>query len=108
MAGTFCLAVECSPDSIDFRLRTNDLDEKAETLDETWELIERWARADVANLVGLLGNAADRFPELVKREVRPDIVTDQTLVHDPINGYLPQGWTMGEWKSQHESDPKAV
>jgi urocanate hydratase len=108
MAGACCLAVECNPESIDFRLRTKYVDEKAETLDEALELIERWTAAGEAKSVGLLGNAADIFPELVKRGVHPDIVTDQTSAHDPINGYLPQGWTMAQWKDKRESDPKAV
>ena len=108
MAGACCLAVECNEDSIDFRLRTKYVDEKAETLDQALEMIERWTAAGEAKSVGLLGNAADIFPELVKREVRPDIVTDQTSAHDPINGYLPQNWTMAEWKEKRESDPKAV
>ena len=108
MAGACCLAVECNPDSIDFRLRTRYVDEKAETLDEALEMIERWTAAGEAKSVALLGNAADIFPELVKRGVRPDIVTDQTSAHDPVNGYLPQGWSMGEWREKRESDPKAV
>ncbi len=108
MAGACCLAVECNPESIDFRLRTKYVDEKAETLDEALEMIERWTAAGEAKSVGLLGNAADVFPELVKRGVRPDIVTDQTSAHDPINGYLPQGWTMAQWRDKRESDPKAV
>ncbi|TNF19072.1 MAG: urocanate hydratase [Rhodobacteraceae bacterium] len=108
MAGACCLAVECNPDSIDFRLRTKYVDERAETLDEALEMIARWTAAGEAKSVGLLGNAADIFPELVKRGVRPDIVTDQTSAHDPVNGYLPQGWTMGEWKEKRDSDPKAV
>jgi urocanate hydratase len=112
MAGACCLAVECNPDSIDFRLRTKYLDEKAETLDEALAMIERWTKAGEAKSVGLLGNAADVFPELVKRMkaggIRPDIVTDQTSAHDPLNGYLPQGWSMGEWRAKRESDPKAV
>ncbi|MFK8033819.1 MAG: urocanate hydratase [Hyphomicrobiales bacterium] len=108
MAGACCLAVECNPDSIDFRLRTKYVDEKAETLDEALEMIERWTKAGEAKSVGLLGNAADVFPELVKRGIRPDIVTDQTSAHDPINGYLPQGWSMAEWRDKRESDPKAV
>ncbi|MFY0616098.1 urocanate hydratase [Shimia sp.] len=108
MAGACCLAVECNPDSIDFRLRTRYLDEKAETLSEALEMIERWTAAGEAKSVGLLGNAADIFPELVARGVRPDIVTDQTSAHDPVNGYLPQGWTMAEWREKRESDPKAV
>jgi len=108
MAGACCLAVECNRDSIDFRLRTNYVDERAETLDEALAMIERWTAAGEAKSVGLLGNAADIFPELVKRGIRPDLVTDQTSAHDPINGYLPQGWTMAEWKDKRESDPKAV
>ncbi|WP_029041169.1 urocanate hydratase [Cucumibacter marinus] len=108
MAGASCLAVECNPESIDFRLRTRYLDEKAETLDEALELIERWTKAGEAKSVGLLGNAADIYPELVKRGVRPDIVTDQTSAHDPVNGYLPQGWSMAEWRQKRESDPDAV
>lgn len=107
-AGASCLAVECNPDSIDFRLRTKYLDEKAETLDEALEMIDRWTKAGEAKSVGLLGNAADIFPELVKRGVRPDMVTDQTSAHDPLNGYLPQGWSLGEARSKRETDPKAV
>ena len=108
MAGASCLAVECDSTRIDFRLRTRYLDERAETLDEALEKIERWARAGEARSVGLLGNAADIFPELVRRGIRPDIVTDQTSAHDPINGYLPSGWTVDEWRTKRESDPKAV
>ncbi|MGJ8616146.1 MAG: urocanate hydratase [Sulfitobacter sp.] len=112
MAGACCLAVECNPDSIDFRLRTKYLDEKAETLDEALAMIEKWTAAGEAKSVGLLGNAADVFPELAKRManggIRPDMVTDQTSAHDPLNGYLPQGWTMGQWRAKRESDPKAV
>ena len=108
MAGACCLAVECNPDSIDFRLRTRYVDEKAETLDEALEMIDRWTKAGEAKSVALLGNAADVFPELVKRGVHPDIVTDQTSAHDPVNGYLPQGWTMAQWRDKRESDPKAV
>ena len=108
MAGACCLAVECNPDSIAFRLRTRYLDEKAETLDEALAMIDRWTKAGEAKSVGLLGNAADIFPELVKRGVRPDIVTDQTSAHDPINGYLPLGWSMAEWRMRRESEPKAV
>jgi len=108
MAGACCLAVECNPDSIDFRLRTRYVDERVDTLDEALALIEKWTAAGEAKSVGLLGNAADIFPELVKRGARPDIVTDQTSAHDPINGYLPQNWTMGQWKEKRESDPKAV
>jgi urocanate hydratase len=108
MAGACCLAVECNPDSIDFRLRTRYVDEKTDSLDEALALIEKWTAAGEAKSVALLGNAADIFPELYRRGVRPDIVTDQTSAHDPVNGYLPQGWTMGQWKDKRESDPKAV
>ncbi|PZO80860.1 MAG: urocanate hydratase [Mesorhizobium amorphae] len=108
MAGACCLAIECNPDSIAFRLRTRYLDESAETIDEALEKIARWTAAGEAKSVGLLGNAAEILPELVRRGVRPDIVTDQTSAHDPINGYLPAGWTMSEWREKRESDPKAV
>ncbi|MCM2505009.1 urocanate hydratase [Aureimonas altamirensis] len=108
MAGASCLAVECNPDSIDFRLRTRYVDEKAETLDEAMEMIQRWTAAGEAKSVGLLGNAAEILPEMVRRSIRPDIVTDQTSAHDPINGYLPVGWSIAEWKAKRESDPKAV
>jgi urocanate hydratase len=108
MAGASCLAVECNPESIDFRLRTKYLDKKAETLDEALALISSWTEKGEAKSVGLLGNAADIFTELVERNVRPDIVTDQTSAHDPINGYLPQNWTMAKWREMKEKDPKAV
>lgn len=107
-AGACCLAVECNAESIDFRIRTKYLDERADTLDEALEMIERWTKAGEAKSVGLLGNAADVFKEIHSRGVRPDIVTDQTSAHDPINGYLPQGWTMAQWREKRESDPKAV
>ncbi len=108
MAGACCLAVECSEASIDFRLRTRYVDEKTDSLDEALAMIAAWTKAGQAKSVGLLGNAADIFPELYRRGVRPDIVTDQTSAHDPLNGYLPQGWSMAEWKARRESDPKAV
>ncbi len=108
MAGACCLAVECNPDSIDFRLRTRYLDARAETLDEALEMIGGWTKAGEARSVGLLGNAAEILPEMVRRGIRPDIVTDQTSAHDPINGYLPKGWTIAQWKAMRESDPKAV
>ncbi len=108
MAGACCLAVECNPESIDFRLRTRYLDEKTDDLDKALKLIENWTEAGEAKSVGLLGNAADVFPQLAERGIRPDIVTDQTSAHDPVNGYLPLGWTLGEWREKRESDPKAV
>ena len=108
MAGACCLAVECNPDSIDFRLRTRYVDEKTDSLDDALAMIARWTKAGEAKSVGLLGNAADIFPEIHRRGVRPDIVTDQTSAHDPLNGYLPQGWTLARWRDLRESDPKAV
>ncbi len=112
MAGACCLAVECNPDSIDVRLRTRYLDEKTESLDEALAMIDRWTKAGAAKSVGLLGNAADVLPGLFQRMqdggLRPDMVTDQTSAHDPRNGYLPQGWSMGQWLSRRETDPKAV
>ncbi|MEE9387025.1 MAG: urocanate hydratase [Paracoccaceae bacterium] len=108
MAGACCLAVECNPASIAFRLRTKYIDEQAETLDEALDMIARWTKAGQAKSVGLLGNAADIFPELIKRGIRPDMVTDQTSAHDPTNGYLPQGWSMAKWQAARESDPKSV
>ncbi len=108
MAGACCLAVECNSDSIDFRLRTRYVDARTDSLDEALEMIARWTAAGEAKSVGLLGNAADVFPELYRRGVRPDMVTDQTSAHDPLNGYLPQGWSMAEWRAKRETDPKAV
>jgi len=108
MAGACCLAVECDPDRIEFRRRTRYVDEKTESLDEALEMIARWTEAGEAKSVGLLGNAADVVPEIARRGVRPDIVTDQTSAHDPVNGYLPQGWSLAEWREKQEKDPKAV
>ncbi len=108
MAGACCLAVECNPDSIEFRLRTRYVDEKTDSVEDALDMIAQWTAAGEAKSVALLGNAADVFPDLFARGVRPDIVTDQTSAHDPINGYLPQGWNLAEWRAKRESDPKAV
>ena len=108
MAGACCLAVECDETRADFRLRTRYVDEKTHSLDEALGMIERWTGAGEAKSVALIGNAADVIPELVSRGVRPDIVTDQTSAHDPIHGYLPQGWNVADWRAKQESDPKAV
>ncbi len=112
MAGACCLAVECDETRADFRLRTRYVDEKTHSLDEALAMIDRWTKAGEAKSVALIGNAADVFPELVRRAqaggLRPDIVTDQTSAHDPVHGYLPQGWTVAEWRARQESDPKAV
>ena len=108
MAGASCLAVECQPSRIEMRLRTRYLDKQANSLDEALAMIEQANKAQKPVSVGLLGNAVDIFPELVRRGVRPDAVTDQTSAHDPINGYLPKGWTIAQWEQRRESDPKAV
>jgi urocanate hydratase len=108
MAGACMLAVECAPSSIEMRLRTGYLDRHTADLDEALRWIKESCAAGEAISVGLLGNAAEVFPELVRRGERPDIVTDQTSAHDPLNGYLPAGWTMAEWEARRESDPKAV
>lgn len=108
MAGASCLAVECDTTRIDFRLRTRYLDEKAETLDEALNILENAKTENRSVSVGLYGNAADIFPELVKRKIRPDLVTDQTSAHDLVHGYLPLDWTLEKWRSQQKSDPKAV
>ncbi len=108
MAGASCLAVECQRSRIEMRLRTRYLDVMAETLDEALALLEQAKVDGKAISVGLLGNAADVLPELVRRGVRPDLVTDQTSAHDLVNGYLPQGWTVAEWEDKRVSDPAAV
>ena len=108
MAGASMLAVECQPSRIEMRLRTRYLDAQAKSLDEALAMIEQSCRDKKPLSVGLLGNAADIFPELVRRGVRPDVVTDQTSAHDPINGYLPKGWSLGDWENRRSADPKGV
>ncbi|WGJ06039.1 urocanate hydratase [Brucella intermedia] len=108
MAGACCLAVECDETRADFRLRTRYVDEKTHSLDEALAKIEAWTKAGEAKSIALIGNAAEIFPELVNRGVKPNIVTDQTSAHDPVHGYLPIGWSVAEWRAKQESDPKAV
>ncbi|KUJ84137.1 urocanate hydratase [Ruegeria marisrubri] len=108
MAGACCLAVECDETRADFRLRTRYVDEKTHSLDVALEMIRRWTQAGEAKSVALIANAADVFPEIYKRGIRPDIVTDQTSAHDPVNGYLPQGWTVAEWRARAQTEPKVV
>ena len=108
LAGAVSLTVECQQSSIDFRLRTRYVDKQARDLDDAIALIRQHTEAREAVSIALLGNAAEVFPELVRRakagEIRPDLVTDQTSAHDLINGYLPIGWSVGEWKSA-QRDP---
>ena len=108
MAGASMLAVECQSDRIEMRLRTAYLDKKADDLDDALAIIEQAIADRKAVSVGVLGNAAEILPELVKRGVRPDAVTDQTSAHDPANGYLPAGWAVEEWIEKRKTDPDSV
>jgi urocanate hydratase len=108
MAGASMLAIECRPSSIDFRLRTGYVDVAAQDLDDALQIIDKATKARKAVSVALLGNAAEIVPELVRRGVRPDVVTDQTSAHDPLNGYLPKGWTLQQWDERRVSDPNGV
>jgi len=108
MAGASCLAVECQSSRIEMRLATRYLDVRADTLDQALAIIDRSVAEKKPVSVGLLGNIAEILPELLRRNIRPDLLTDQTSAHDPINGYLPKGWTVAEWFARRESDPKAV
>ncbi|MEG3173771.1 urocanate hydratase [Sphingomonas sp. ZB1N12] len=108
MAGASCLAVECQPSRIEMRLSNGYLDARADTLDQALAMLDGAKAARKPISVGLLGNAADVFAEIHARGIRPDAVTDQTSAHDPINGYLPQGWTLDQWLRMRQSDPKAV
>jgi urocanate hydratase len=105
MAGAHCLAVECQESRIEKRLETRYLDRRATSLDEALDII---GSAERPISVGLLGNAAEVLPEMVRRGIRPDAVTDQTSAHDPANGYLPIGWTVEQWIQTRERDPQAV
>lgn len=105
MAGASMLAVECDPKRIQRRLETRYLDCKTDSLDEALAII---AKSDKPISVGLLANAADIYPELVARGIKPDLVTDQTSAHDPLNGYLPQGWTLEEAAECRKSNPDKV
>ncbi|MEH6635920.1 MAG: urocanate hydratase [Halioglobus sp.] len=105
MAGFSMIAVEVDESRIDFRLQTGYLDKKANSLDEALAMIEQ---SDEAISIGLLGNAADVFPALAASGVTPDVVTDQTSAHDPLNGYLPRGWTMEHAAQMRKKDEAAV
>ncbi|HYE48873.1 MAG TPA: urocanate hydratase [Azospirillaceae bacterium] len=113
MAGASMLAVECQPSRIDKRLETRYLDRRTDSLEQAIDWIHEANAAGKPISVGLLGNAADVFPELARRakqdrRYRPDCVTDQTSAHDPANGYLPQGWDLAKWEEMRARDPQAV
>ena len=105
MAGASCLAIECQRSRIDMRLRTGYLDRATDSLDEALEIVTS-AAAPIS--VGLLGNAAELLPEMLRRGVKPDLLTDQTSAHDPVNGYLPAGWTVERWIATRDQNPAAV
>ncbi len=108
LAGACSLTIECQQSSIDFRLGTRYVDKQARDIDHALELIAQHTAAKEAISIALLGNAADIVPELVRRAkagtIRPDLVTDQTSAHDLINGYLPSGWSVADWKAA-QKDP---
>ncbi|WP_176598312.1 MULTISPECIES: urocanate hydratase [Sphingobium] len=108
MAGASCLAVECQPSRIEMRLRTGYLDVAASSIEEALGIIGESCREKKPVSVGLLGNAAEILPELFRRGVRPDLLTDQTSAHDPVNGYLPIGWSVAEWIERQEREPEVV
>ena len=108
LAGASSLNIECRQSSIDMRLRTRYVDEQATDLDDALARIAKYTQAGVAKSIALLGNAAEILPELVKRGVRPDAVTDQTSAHDPVHGYLPVGWSVETWLAEQKRNPEKV
>ena len=108
LAGASSLTIECRQSSIDFRLRTRYVGEQASDIDDALARIARYTAAGEARSIALLGNAAEILPELVRRGVRPDCVTDQTSAHDPVHGYLPIGWTVEQWLAGQKADPEKV
>ena len=108
MAGASMIAVECQPSRIEMRLKTRYLDTRAKSLNEALQIVEDAHNNGCAVSVGLLGNAAEILPEIVEKDIRPDMLTDQTSAHDPVNGYLPAGWTIEQWFEKRETDPAAV
>ncbi len=108
LAGACSLNIECRQSSIDFRLKTRYVDEQATDLDDALARIGKYTRAGEAKSIALLGNAAEILPELVRRGVKPDCVTDQTSAHDPVHGYLPIGWTVEQWLEEQKANPDKV
>ncbi len=108
LAGASMLAIEAQQSRIEKRLETAYLDAQAQTLDEALRMLDQARTTGKPISIGLQGNAADLFPEILARGIRPDVVTDQTSAHDPANGYLPAGWTVAEWEHRRTTDPTAV
>jgi urocanate hydratase len=108
MAGFHMIACEVDESRIDFRLKTRYLDKKAFSLDEALAMLEQAKKDGKPTSIGLLANAADVFAELVARGITPDVVTDQTSAHDPLNGYLPQGWSMQQAAEKRKTDEAGV
>src|SRR5690606_15687106 len=108
LAGACSLNIECQQSRIDMRLRTRYVDEQADSLDDALARIGKYTSAGQAKSIALLGNAAEVLPELVRRGVRPDAVTDQTSAHDPVHGYLPLGWTVEQWLERQKTGPERV
>ena len=108
MAGLSMIAIECRPSRIDRRLDTGYLDHRADDLDAALALVDDARERGEAVSVGLLGNAAEVVPEIVRRGIRPDMVTDQTSAHDPMHGYLPIGWSLDDWEARQKTDPAGV
>jgi urocanate hydratase len=108
LAGASSLTIECRQSSIDFRLRTRYVDEQANDIDDALARIAKYTASGEAKSIALLGNAAEILPELVRRGVRPDCVTDQTSAHDPVHGYLPIGWSVEQWLAEQQANPEKV
>ena len=108
LAGASSLTIECRQTSIDFRLRTRYVDEQATDIDDALARIAKYTASGEAKSIALLGNAAEILPELVRRGVRPDCVTDQTSAHDPVHGYLPIGWSVEQWLAEQQANPEKV
>ncbi len=108
LAGACSLNIECQQSRIDFRLKTRYVDEQASDLDDALARIEKYTQAGEARSIALLGNAAEVLPELVRRGVKPDAVTDQTSAHDPVHGYLPAGWSVEQWLAEQQAEPERV
>ena len=108
LAGACSLTIECQQSRIDFRLATRYVDEQAIDLDDALARIARYTGDGKAISIALCGNAAELLPEMVRRGVHPDMVTDQTSAHDPLNGYLPKGWTWEQYRARAVTDPAEV